>query len=158
MRRFFKLLCTTATTLALIAVLSIFASASDFEVSKAYFESAGQSETFFADKSASSDITRGEAALFLEDFIKDSASMGIISVKNSDNSFSDGNSSVTTAYKYGVILPMDSAKFGTADKISYAEFVSAWLMILGYSPESGDFLYGFPYDAAGEAGEGGAEQ
>lgn len=152
MKRFFKLLCTTAITLTVIAVFSVFASASDLEVSKAYFESAGQSETFFAGKSASSDITRGEAALFLEDFINDSASMGIISVKNSDKSFSDGNSSVTIAYKYGVILPLDSAKFGTADKISYAEFVSAWLVILGYSPDSGDFLYEFPYDAAGEAG------
>ena len=152
MRKLLKVLCTATVVLLLIAAFAILASASDFDVSKNYFVTSGQSEAFFADKSADSAVTRGEAAQFLEAFVKKSASQGIIAQKNADKSFADGTSAVSTVYKYGAMIPSDGTKFGTAEKATYAEFLSAWLTILGYSAEAGDFLFEFPYDCAGRIG------
>ena len=152
MRNILKLICTTTAVLILIATFSFLVSASDFDVSNTYFASSHYSEAFFDKKSADSTVTRGEAAQFLEDFVIKSASLGIIAQKNSDKSFSDGNAAVNTVYKYGVMRPTDTSEFGTSNVVTCAEFLSAWLTILGYSPEAGDFLLEFPYDCAGQIG------
>ena len=152
MRNILKLICTTTAVLILIATFSFLVSASDFDVSNTYFASSHYSEAFFDKKSADSTVTRGEAAQFLEDFVSKSASLGIIAQKNSDKSFSDGNAAVNTVYKYGVMRPTDTSEFGTSNVVTCAEFLSAWLTILGYSPEAGDFLFEFPYDCAGQIG------
>lgn len=151
MRRFRKSVLTVAISVFILAAFTILITASDFDVSKAYFTSSGQAEAFFEDKVADSSVTRGEAAEFLADFVQKSASQGILKAKNADKSFSDGTAAIATVYKYGVMLPLDNTKFGASDKISYAEYLSAWLFILGYSVESGDFLYEFPYDCAAQA-------
>ena len=152
MRRFRKSVLTAVIFVILLVTLAVFISASDFDVAKSYFTSSGQSEAFFEDKTADSSVTRGEAAQFLEDFVKKSVANGIITAKNAEKSFTDGSTAITTVYRYGVMLEKYGTKFGASDKASYAEYLSAWLCVLGYSSEKGDFLYEFPYDCASQAG------
>ncbi len=152
MRKFRKTVLMVVISIVLITAFAILASATDFDVSRSYFTSSGQSEAFFESKVADSAVKRGEVAQFLSDFAAKSASLGIIKAKNTDEPFSDGTSDIATVYKYGVMLPVDSARFGASDNASYAEYLSAWLCVLGYSCDTGDFLYEFPYDCAARAG------
>ncbi len=152
MRKFRKSVLIAVISVILLAALAVLISASDFDVAKSYFTSSGQSESFFEDKTADSSVTRSEAAQFLSDFVKKSAAMGIIKAKNAEKSFTDGNAAITTVYRYGVMLEKYGTKFGASDNTSYAEYLSAWLCVLGYSSEKGDFLYEFPYDCAAQAG------
>ncbi len=155
MRKLIKLFYTASVMLFATVLLVVAAFASDFDVARSYFTSSGQGEAFFSGKAASSAVTKGEAAAFLAEFAERSASLNVLKVKNSDKSFSDAGSysaAIATVYKYGVMSPSEAGKFGTDESMAYSELLSAWLTILGYSSQSGDFLAEFPYDCAGEAG------
>ena len=54
MRRFRKSVLTVAISVFILAAFTILITASDFDVSKAYFTSSGQAEAFFEAKVADS--------------------------------------------------------------------------------------------------------